>query len=74
MLDNPEGEVDGDPLVPEEVDVLPPRPGLEKVPEPALDPHGGAAAERGRPAAAVLGRCRWGEGEKGDFLGWARPI
>lgn len=36
----PEGEVDGDPLVPEEVHVLPPRAGLEQVPESARDPQG----------------------------------
>lgn len=53
MLNNPEGEVDGHPLVPEEVDVLPPRAGFEKVPEPALDPHGGKAA--GRRFLAVAG-------------------
>lgn len=46
VLNNPEGEVDGHPLVPEEVDVLPPRAGFEKVPESALDPHGGKAAGR----------------------------
>lgn len=39
VLDDPEGKVDGDALVPQEVDVLVPGVGLEEVPEFPGDSH-----------------------------------
>lgn len=58
VLDDPEGEVDGDPIVPEEVDVLPTRTGLEQVPESARDPHGRAVAAAAARLASSGGSWR----------------
>lgn len=51
VLDEPEGEVDGDALVPEEVDPFIVRVGLQQVPEVTADAHlgrGDGGERRGR--------------------------